>query len=155
MIRFHLRWRRAQAAPGFTLVEVTLALAAAVIALVALLGVLVVANDAARWAADVTIAASLAQDIFQDVRSQPFTNVVITGSARNLRTFSGVDGELYYDGDGFDAPPARARFKCRISYEPDPARSALTRAQVLVIWPALVVAPPNTNLFVTRIAQVD
>lgn len=140
---------------GFTLVEVTLALAAAVIALVALLGVLVAGNDAGRQATDTVIAASLAQDIFQDIRSQPFTNVNITGTARDLRTFAGNDGTLNFDGAGFDTTPSTARFRCVLDYQPDAANPSVTRARISVVWPALVPAPPNTNIFFTRIAQLD
>jgi uncharacterized protein (TIGR02598 family) len=140
---------------AFTLVEVTLALASAVIALVALLGLLVAGHDAGRHAADTVITASLAQDLFQDIRSQPYTNVNVTGTARDLRTFAGHDGTLHYDGAGFDTLPATARFRCQLDFQPAAGNPALTQARVTIVWPALVAYPPHTNVFFTSIAQLD
>jgi uncharacterized protein (TIGR02598 family) len=140
---------------GFTLVEVTLAMAAAVVALTALLGLLVVGHDASRSATDATLVATIAQDMFQDIRSQSFAAVNVTGTSRNLQTFNGLDGTLYFDGDGYDATAANARYRCKIFFQPDSALDQLSRVRLEIVWPSLAAAPANTNYFYFRVAAMN
>src|SRR5258707_8255808 len=60
---------------GFTLVEVMLALAIVSIGLIAILGLLPTGLRSARDAADNTISATVIQDVFNTIRTQPFASV--------------------------------------------------------------------------------
>jgi hypothetical protein len=137
---------------AFTLVEVTLALAAAIIGIVALMGLIVVSHRAARTAADDTIVATIVQDIFTDLRRQPFTG----GPGYNLAG-AGTD-TLYFDANGFDAssgPAGNQYYRLHLEYGPDYATGSLAIVRAVVVWPSASTAPANTNVFVTKVARMD
>lgn len=135
-------------ARAFSLVEVTLALAVIAIGLIAILGLLPHGLQASRDAADNTIAATIVQDIFSEMRSQPFT-----GPPYNLSA-PGSTPPLYFTHGGFATNAAGRYFQVAVNWEPQPPLS-LSRVTATVVWPAQAAAPINTNIFVTNVAWYD
>jgi hypothetical protein len=139
-----------------------LALAAATIALVALLSVVGSALKTVRSASDETLTTTMAQDLFSDIRRQSFDDVVVCSGvdlgsclpSRNLATFSGAAGNLYYDAQGNGVvDPAKAYFRCQVHFEQLPPTGALSSVRLMFLWPApsSVTNPVNTNIFLTRV----
>ena len=60
---------------AFTLIEVVLAVAIASIGIIAILGLLPNAIQSSRDATDNTLSATIAQDVFANIRSQPLNTV--------------------------------------------------------------------------------
>jgi len=146
---------------GFTLIEVTLALAVALIGMLAVLGLLPQGMQSAREAADNTISATLVQDTFSGLRT-------ITNSQANLSELGlylsssgtinlssipagGIMASNFFNQSGFETNAPNAYYKLVLNFLPTPAPN-LCSVQALVIWPALSAAPPNTNIFFTQFA---
>jgi uncharacterized protein (TIGR02598 family) len=136
-------------------VEVALAVGVTIVAITGLLAIMVVGMGVARDATDDTLVATIAQDIFNDIRSQPFNSVTMAGPSRNLETFTGLDGTLYFDGQGYGVPPANAYFRCELRYSSVAPTGHLAGAHLTIYWPApsTVSAPLFTNSFYTRVAR--
>jgi uncharacterized protein (TIGR02598 family) len=145
---------------GFSLVEVTLALAVIAIGLIAIIGLLPHGLQASRDAADNTIAATIAQDIFSEIRIDPFNAVNICPPpcvTHNLRdSTSEPDDVINYDKSGFYVPAGspNSYFNVRVSYQLQPT-PRLWQVRATVVWPAQSAAPINTNIFVTQVAWYD
>ena len=137
---------------GFTLIEVVLAVAIASIGIIAILGLLPNAIQSSRDAADNTLSATIAQDIFSDMRTQPFNSVDIGKGSHNLNLFSGSD-TLNFDGNGFRMPPP-TYYEVTIKYQPQPPLK-ISQVQATVVWPAFAANPANTNTFTTVVAWYD
>jgi prepilin-type N-terminal cleavage/methylation domain-containing protein len=84
---------------GFSLVEVSLAIAIIAMGLLAVIGMLPHAYTSARDAADNTVAATIVQNFLSQVRSMSYTNAKPGSIARNLETYSSGE-DIYYDRDG-------------------------------------------------------
>jgi hypothetical protein len=139
---------------AFTMVEVVLAVAAAAIGLLALFGLLSRAVIAVREAADMSLAATIAEEVLHDIRSQPYAEVHLLnfspGGPYDLRTESGTVSN-YYSADGLEIEAADAYFKLLLGFEPQ--SPSLTRVRADIVWPAAAVAPSNTNTFFTMVTR--
>ena len=140
--------------PGFSLIEVTLALGIVSIGLIAILGLLPHGIESGRRAADNTIAATIAQDVFGTLRSSAFDSTPFGSTTLNLNN-SGSATE-YYTQAGYDSTAGSADryFKVTVNCAPQ-GSLALSRVQITTVWPALSSAPANTNIFVSQIAWYD
>ena len=147
---------------AFSLIEVTLALAVISIGIVAVLGLLPHGLQASRDAADSTLAATIVQDTFSTLRSYPFNNALVCdaccpGDTAEYQDLGALTGTLLlsnaYDFAGSSTNFANAYYKVMLSYEPE--SPSLARVIATVVWPALSVAPINTNVFVTQIAHYE
>lgn len=148
---------------GFSLVEVTLAVAIIALGLLAVLGLLPQGLNSARTAADNTLVATIVQDVFSMLRSADFTSATLTNlnpssppfapiGPYDLTSFnSTVVG--YFDKSGLASSSGSADryYKVALGFEPDGTLD-LTRVIATVAWPALAAYPANTNIYVTMIA---
>jgi prepilin-type N-terminal cleavage/methylation domain-containing protein len=152
---------------GFSLVEVTLALAIIAVALVAIIGLLPQGVQSSRSAADNTLAATILQDTLSQCRSQPFNNIQICnqwnpgGNCINtvkidltvdnlgLGTIPDV---LDYDQDGY-ITNGTSYYRLTIRHSRDPSLQSLARVSAVVSWPALSSSPLNNVTNVTMIAR--
>jgi type IV pilus modification protein PilV len=146
---------------GFSLVEVTLAVAVVAIGLIAIIGLIPQGVQSSRDAADNTIAATIAHDALGELRSQPFDNIQICnnfdaagnciGSVTINLSASAVK-TLDYDQAGF-VTNATGYYKLTIKYDVDPVLPSLTRVTATVSWPAQSASPLNNITNVTLIAR--
>jgi uncharacterized protein (TIGR02598 family) len=153
---------------GFSLVEVALAVAVIAIGLIAILGLFPQGLHSARNAADNTLAATIAQDLFSQLRSSAFDNVSICNAPPcppgvpvqiNLSTVTATPIQLYFDHDGFltNAPSYYRVILAHSLVAPNGVTPlVLSLVQATVVWPDyLSSAPINTNIFMTEIAWYD
>jgi len=164
------RRRSAVATTAFTLIEVMLALAIVSIGIVAILGLIPNALQSSRDAADNTVMATIAHDVFNAVRTNTFTQVDLRGLGftggfppgppYNLLNVPPANGNYrgivaYFDQGGFIATPAAVQnhyFQVNLTFT-NQSPLALSVVTATVVWPAQSAAPVNTNVFVTKIAQ--
>jgi prepilin-type N-terminal cleavage/methylation domain-containing protein len=152
---------------GFTMIEVVVALAVMSVGILAILGLLPTALQSSRDAADNTLAATIVQDAFSNLRSYPFGAAVVcdacgpgnTPLTKNLATFDttlpGVRPVTnLYDQAGFSANWPDAYYAVMLDYQPR-TPLALSRVTATVVWPAKSAAPINKNVFITNVAQYD
>jgi len=149
--------RKLTTSNGFTLVEVVLAIAVISIGIIAILGLLPNALQSGRDAADNTLAATVAQDTFNILRSYPFDAAVVCDTCagtQNLATYNQTESNAYTQA-GFSTNNWNgAYFKVVVNFQPQtPLQS--TRVTAAVVWPAQSRVPANTNIFATIIAQYD
>ncbi|HVM62278.1 MAG TPA: prepilin-type N-terminal cleavage/methylation domain-containing protein [Verrucomicrobiae bacterium] len=168
---------------GFSLIEVVLALAVSALGLMVILGLLPHGLEASRNAADNTVSATLVHDIFATIRTSPFTSITnidstlgfnlhsLSGATQpiNLQTFNNVANSSlvvsgYFDKAGFIPAMTNADFyyKVVLTFQPElPAGTpintpaAVSIVTATVVWPANSMAPINTNVFVTKVAQYN
>jgi uncharacterized protein (TIGR02598 family) len=138
---------------AFTLIEVVTALAVVTLGVVAVLGLIPVSLKSARDAADNTLAATIAQDCFSQMRRL----ALVTG-AWPPAGWPALPHTYWYDAAGTNqvagVSPDRY-FQIQVT-SPSPLPSAPPNLQIIaatVTWPAKSANPPNTNVFVTEIAQ--
>lgn len=154
--------RKLTAAAGFSLIEITLALAIAAVGMIAILGLLPQGIQASRDAADSTMAATIVQDMFSQARALPFTQAGNFFTQKvNLSTQT-TGQEEYFDQDGFltlGLVKGKSYYKIRIDYDPQGSLPATTtKITARVIWrinPQTGVGGQNTNTFVTQISYYD
>jgi hypothetical protein len=160
------------------MVEIVLALAVAAIGLVAILGLLPQGLQASRDAADNTISATLAQDIFTTIRTTPFTNITnldsfgfmpnLTTKLRysaytNLQAFplgtSSLSLSNYLDQAGFYTTPdangfyTNAYYKIILTFQPEIPSNAVagTPATVCIVTATVVWPAPAPSPINTNI----
>lgn len=123
-------------AAGFTLVEVSLAIGVAAIAILALLGMTSMGVQIGRLAVDDTITATIAQDIFAGLRGQEFSAL--------------ASGTATFDRNG-DPNTTNPHYKCLIEVTKNGNYSATVR--LTFVWPNVnnFTQSPSTNSFFTRI----
>lgn len=144
---------------GFSLVEVTLALAICAIGLLSVLGLFPQALTSARNAADNTISATIVQDVFSTLRSGSFANADLSSVGNflppgpyPLPTYSSSVSN-YFDKSGLTpASSADNYYKVVLGFQPQ-GSPALSKVTATVVWPAQSIAPMNTNVFVTLIGR--
>ncbi len=139
------------------MIEVVVALAVMSLGIVAVLGLLPSALQSSRDAADNTLAATVAQDAFNNLRTYPFGAVVVCDTCsgtQNLSTYNQPESNAYTQAGIGTNNWGGAYYKVVLNYQPQPPL-ALTRVTATVVWPAQSKAPINTNVFVTNIAQYD
>ncbi len=147
---------------GFTLVEVTLAIAVAMIGIVAVLGLLPQGMQSARSAVDNTITATIAENIFSQLRVGSFANNVICKDANCTGTLAfhlnvSEAGSLNYDQSGLptNTNGGLSYYLVNLTATNTPGNANLTLVQATIVWPAYTKSPPNTNIFTTAITWYD
>jgi uncharacterized protein (TIGR02598 family) len=143
--------------PGFSLVEVTLAVGVAAFCLIALFGLLPLGLQTNQNAISQTAAASVLSSVVADLRATPKANPT---SPLYEVTF-GTAKVLYFDGEGRSVGPtdpnANPRYRLTITFPAGPAGAlAPTFASLKITWPAM--ADPGTTTpmgFVETFAAFD
>lgn len=157
--------RRLTASHGFSLVEVTLAMAVMAIGLIAILGLIPQGVTSSRDAADNTTAATMVQDLFSTIRASPFITVDLSGfgtlpagSTYNLQILN-PPVTTYFDQAGFNpTTTADYYFRVVLSFRPHPTLPSLSVITATVSWPAklnMATTPLNTTKFMTQVAQYN
>lgn len=142
----------ARARHGFTLVEVTLALAIAAVALMGMLAMLTSGLRLGRRSVDDTLVATLAQDVFATLRKDAGTGP--TWSFYSLTNAAYLTAD--YDRDSL--PGGTPYYRCT-AYVTELSPSKLARVSLVVVWPNVnngggaFSGAPNTNTFYTEIAN--
>lgn len=155
---------------GFTLIEVTLAIAVALIGIVGVLAILPQGMQSARSAADNTITATVVENIFSQLRTGNFQQgggtVICTDPTCssyvqiNLGKDSPVE-TFYFDQAGVITNASRVAwntyYQMTLTYtnQAQQGLPLLSLVTATVVWPAQAQSPPNTNIFTTEIAQYD
>jgi prepilin-type N-terminal cleavage/methylation domain-containing protein len=139
---------------GFTLIEVTVALVACAVGLTALMMVLGHALRVNRRSVDETRVAILHQTVIRDIRSQPYSSVVIAGQTINLGSSTTkswmFDRELLPTGD---ASPTRY-YQLVLNSNPTNFTD-MSYISISVMWPATANPPLYTNSIHTWVADKD
>ncbi len=138
------------------MIEVVLAVAIASIGIIAIMGLLPNAIQASRNATDNTLSATIAQDVFSNIRSQPLDAVDFgDGSGTHNLTNAPVQLTLNFDSTGVSTN-ATAYYKVLVSIQPQPTAPALPlwTVQAGVVWPALSPAA-TTNIFVSYVTAYN
>lgn len=156
---------------GFTLIEVSIAMTVAAIAILGLLSVMVAATGVARKASDETLQGMIVQELISEVKACPFDDVVLKNSlgsnvnaSVNLGalTANHVYGELFFDPDGIRVQAGPQYFKCIVEFSPVTSftndvgvfpSGRVARALFKFVEPAHSINPVVTNIFYTRIYE--
>jgi type IV pilus modification protein PilV len=138
--------------PAFTLIEVLLAISCFAIGILAVLGLLHRALLSSRTANEEAVVATVAEDLFDSIRSQPFTAVDIGNGPRTLAS-AYTESVLFYDNDGHLTNAAGRQFAVTVKYTP--LNPSLCAVHAICAWPARAAAPPHTNIFTTTIGRVQ
>jgi uncharacterized protein (TIGR02598 family) len=122
--------------PGFSLVEVTLALGIAAFCLIAVFGLIPVGVQANRNATSQTAATNIVAAVVADLRATPTTS---TTSAQFGITFGTDPPPLYFDGAGQFSTSLgeNSRYQLNVTWS---GSSGLRYAGVKVTWPAAATA---------------
>jgi uncharacterized protein (TIGR02598 family) len=146
---------------GFTLVEVTLALAVVLIGLMGVLAMVANGIKSSRSAADNCVPAMIANDVFNQVRG-PYRSYVNRTDLTTYRTPETTPEQQAYDinGAGLSSITDQRRYYLvSMHYEdvlppsaPSGTRQNLTRVRVHVTWPAPNF--PTTNTFISQVARL-
>ena len=132
---------------GFSLIEIMLALAVIAIGLIAVVGLIPQGVQASRDAADNTLAATIAHDTFNYLRQQALQSPWPPTLTANT----------WYDAAATNGTTASA--SANTYFQVHLAASASTPNMLTVVatvtWPvkSASAVPPNTNIFVTSIAN--
>jgi uncharacterized protein (TIGR02598 family) len=136
------------ASHGFSLVEVTLAMAVMAIGLIAILGLIPQGVNSSRNAADNTLVATIVHDAFSDLRRQALT---LPWPPASLSI-----PNIYYDAAGTNRVLSTSadRYYNLLLTSQSPTPYLLT-VTARVTWPdkSATSVPQNTNSFVTQIAR--
>jgi type IV pilus assembly protein PilV len=145
---------------GFTLVEVTLAVAIFAVGIIAVLGLLPTGLQSARAASDRTIAAMIANDAFSQLRVDPFGSAYVctnagctTGVTLNLS--NNVSATYGYMLTGALPATSSDPVYFRVNLTCSSMAPGLSSVRATIVWPAAAVAPANTNIFITQVAWYD
>jgi uncharacterized protein (TIGR02598 family) len=151
-------WLLATGRPAFSLVEIVIALAVISIGLIAVVGLIPQGVQSARDAADNTLAATIVQDTFNEMRLIASTSGATWTPNWNASGYPNFP-EIYYDAAGTNqvttlTSPDRY-FHLHILAQPWPTNPNLLTLMGTMTWPdkAGVTAPLNTNYFFTTIAN--
>jgi uncharacterized protein (TIGR02598 family) len=129
---------------GFTLVEVSLAMAVGTFALISLLAMAMLGMRMGRLAVDDTVSGTVAQDLFAEWRMKDFA-----AATNDVR---------YYDKEGVPNATGSAQYyKCAVlTYDAVPSNYVKT-VELVFVWPNVnsFASSPNTNRYFTRIARTD
>ncbi|HTS19674.1 MAG TPA: prepilin-type N-terminal cleavage/methylation domain-containing protein [Verrucomicrobiae bacterium] len=138
---------------GFSLVEIVIALAVVSLGLIAVIGLIPQGTQAGRDAADNTLAATIAHDTLNTMRLTALTTWPPTAPPIS-----------YYDAQGtnsvnnFTTDPQDAYFHIVVTPTLSATIPNLYVVTAMITWPdkpGITVAPPNTNIFVTTIADYE
>jgi len=136
--------------PGFSLVEVTLALGIAAFCLIALFGLIPVGVQTNRNATSQTAATNIAAAVVADLRATPTNS---TTSTQYRITFGTDPPPLYFDSAGQFSTSlgANSRYQLNVTWS---GSSGLRYADVKVTWPAFATAA-NASGSVEMFAAFD
>jgi uncharacterized protein (TIGR02598 family) len=160
---------------GFSLIEVSIAMAVAAVGLIAIIGLLPPGIQSSRDAADNTIAASVVQDVFSTIRAASFTDVDLntpfgfTGPGASTGPYNLQNAypatpnpvKAYFDLSGGPVPdpaatPQDCYYKVVVSFQPQnpPNPAVLSVVTATVSWPAKpgMTKFLSTASFVTQVA---
>lgn len=149
---------------GFTLVEVTLAIAVALIGILGVLALLPQGMQSARSAADNTISATIVQNIFNQLHTGDFASNVVCRDVDCVNTPLTLDlrqqqnGTLYFDQSGLPTNGSSSSptyYEVTLNCQPQSGNQNLSLVQAIVIWPGFAKIPPNTNIYTTAITWYD
>ena len=148
---------------GFSLIEVVLAVAVIAVGLMAVIGLFPQGLQSSRDASDNTLSAMIAQDILDDIRRQSGnTTFQISFCSCPSHTWgaSSTADLFWMDAQGATnvSLGSGSYFQIQATYNPNSGGiPSLTEAIVTVVWPvpAASAAPPNTNVFYTKIAKYN
>jgi len=138
---------------GFTLVEVSIAMAVALIGLLAVIGMVANGLKSSRSAIDNAIPAMIANDIFSQVRATYST--YWNGASLNTSS-KPTDPNLYYDAFGV-TNNVTPYYQVAITYANDitfpvSLQQGVTLVQVRVYWPSGTTN--NANIFATKVVKL-
>lgn len=152
-------FHRRQNHHAFTLVEVALATAITAVGIIAILGLLPTGLSMARAAADRTIAATIANDAFSQLRMDPFGAVFVctnsncsSGPTIDLRNNASITYG-YTQSGALPSAGENVYFRTRLTYTN--TLTGLSEVRAIITWPATASAPANTNIFATQVAWYD
>ena len=136
--------------PGFSLVEVTLALGIAAFCLITVFGLIPVGVQTNRNATSQTAATNIVAAVVADLRATPTTS---TTSTQYGITFGTNPPPLYFDGAGqfSTSLEANSRYQLTVTWS---GSSGLRYADIKVAWPAAATAP-NAHGSVEMFAAFD
>ena len=154
---------------GFTLVEVTLAIAVALIGIVGVLAILPQGMQSARSAADNTITATIVENLFSQLRAGSFNNIVICPDTNNCNSPVKIDltqtqnaPALFFDQTGSIVNTNNSNnnniyYRVNLTWQPQNLNQPqqLSEVTATVYWPAFSPHPANTNIYTTAIAWYD
>lgn len=138
---------------GFSLIEVTIALAVAAISLIAMFGLLPIGIQTNRAAIGQTDARAILSSVIADMRATPAANT--TSSVFGI-TFA-TSTTLYFDGTGRSSTvlDGNSRYRLIVSFPPSPPGAfAPTYVHLRVIWPAAA-NPTSATDFTETFAAFD
>jgi len=135
--------RRVHPSPGFSLVEITLALGVASFCLIALFSLLSVGIQTNQSATSQTASTNILSAVFADMRATPKTTIT---SAQFGITF-GTARTLFFDSEGAftTVPSANSRYQLNVTFPTSPTGAlSSTFSYLKVTWPAQA-NPANAN----------
>jgi uncharacterized protein (TIGR02598 family) len=143
---------KSAATPGFTLVEIMIALAVVAIGLIAIVGMIPQGIQSARDAADNTLAATIVQDTLNQVRLVAST----PGGGWPPSWPSAWYPDAYYDAVGTNqissTSPDRY-YRVNLNARPSALVPNLLTVVAIVSWPAQSASPLNAVTNFTQIAN--
>lgn len=136
------------------MIEVVLAVAIASIGIIAILGLLPNAIQSSRDATDNTLSATIAQDVFANIRSQPLNTVNFGNGPHDFTIPISTNSPVILNFDYTGAlTNAIDYYQALISCQPQNNLS-LSFVQVAIVWPARSAAPTATNIFISAVTQL-
>jgi uncharacterized protein (TIGR02598 family) len=148
------RLRSPKGTAGFTLVEVTIALAVVMIGLMAVLGMVANGLRSSRSAVDNCVPAMIANDVFSQVKAE-FHSYVEGRDLSSIRT----PEVSYHNIEGISTNEAFSYYKGRIVYRNVPGLHGGSAVNDNVVQVLLEVTWPfptyqSTNIFITNVARL-
>ena len=116
------RWNTSNRQPGFSLIEVVIALGIMGFALVSILGLMTVGLHSSKTSREYTLLSAMAQEVIADVRSQPYDTLA-------TQTYT-------FDEEGNLTTGTDAVYECKTQFAPvNPNQPGLTRVSLQFSWP--------------------
>ena len=127
---------------GFSLIEIMVALVVIAVGLIAIVGLIPQGVKSSRSAADNTLVATIVHDTFNQMRI----------------TWPPATVNVYYDATGLNSFPFGSvspdrHFHVVATAAVSPTMPQLYTVTAVVTWPAKALAPANTNIFFTQMAN--
>ena len=162
-----------RATSAFSLVEVAVAVAVIAIGLLVVIGLFPQGLQSARDAADNTLSATIAQNLFGQLRNGDFTIYICTDPSDlgypihcNSPTYQLTvnfnsapwSQSFYFDQEGLLTNGLAAYYQVNLQWATEVLGNPdLMLVQATVVWPAYYASPTpiNTNIFITEIARYN
>jgi len=132
---------------AFSLVEVTLALGVAAIALLAIFGLLAIGTQSSRVAIEQSASSNLLTAVAADLRATPRTSAVsgqFTIAIPSNPIETPIAGTLYFSSSGQPSTSLKdeSRYRCTVTFLPNEGERVATLTTLRMTWPAA--ADPTT-----------